>query len=216
VRCGNDEKLFADFFPEKKHFRKVNLSFSSSRFQKADDLQREKEEEEEEEEEEEKDAYVDRNKTRKPKCCRKASFVLTVLLVVGNLVGQLVRWFVADSLPDFRNVKRPYIQCHFQLAVAHYDVRVFWIEQFLSLNASLQSKQNLKLKVHENLLWWVGVLDMAAASCVAYFFPFPLFISLSLLHSCSLSLSLVLSYLNLKTCIFSMQPAGYKCYNFQN
>jgi type II secretory pathway component PulL len=38
VRCGNDEKLFADFFPEKKHFRKVNLSFSSSRFQKADDL----------------------------------------------------------------------------------------------------------------------------------------------------------------------------------
>jgi hypothetical protein len=141
---------------------------------------------------------------------------LTVLLVVGNLVGQLVRWFVADSLPDFRNVKRPYIQCHFQLAVAHYDVRVFWIEQFLSLNASLQSKQNLKLKVHENLLWWVGVLDMAAASCVAYFFPFPLFISLSLLHSCSLSLSLVLSYLNLKTCIFSMQPAGYKCYNFQN
>ena len=64
----------------------MNLSFSSSRFQKADDLQREKEEEEEEEEEE-KDAYVDRNKTRKPKCCRKASFVLTVLLVVGNLVG---------------------------------------------------------------------------------------------------------------------------------
>jgi hypothetical protein len=81
VRCGNDEKLFADFFPEKKHFRKVNLSFSSSRFQKADDLQREKEEAEEE-----KDADVDRNKTRKPKCCRKASFVLTVLLVVGNLV----------------------------------------------------------------------------------------------------------------------------------
>ena len=175
------------FSLKKKHFRKVNLSFSSSRFQKADDLQREKEEEEEEEE---KDAYVDRNKTRKPKCCRKASFVLTVLLVVGNLVGQLVRWFVADSLPDFRNVKRTYIQCHFQLAVAHYDVRVFWIEQFLSLNASLQSKQNLKLKVHENLLWWVGVLDMAAASCVAYFFPFPLFISLSLLPSFSLSLSL--------------------------
>jgi hypothetical protein len=181
------------FSLKKKHFLKVNLSFSSSRFQKADDLQREKEEEEEEEEEE-KDAYVDRNKTRKPKCCRKASFVLTVLLVVGNLVGQLVRWFVADSLPDFRNVKRPYIQCHFQLAVAHYDVRVFWIEQFLSLNASLQSKQNLKLKVHENLLWWVGVLDMAAASCVAYFFPFPLFISLSLLHSCSLSLSSALIF----------------------
>ena len=156
---------------------------------------------------------------KKTKVLQKSKFCLDGFVgcwKFGWLAGQLVRWFVADSLPDFRNVKRPYIQCHFQLAVAHYDWRVFWIKQFLSLNASLQSKQNLKLKVHENLLWWVGVLDMAAASCVAYFFPFPLFISLSLLHSCSLSLSLVLSYLNLKTCIFSMQPAGYKCYNFQN
>jgi hypothetical protein len=109
----------------------------------------------------------------------------------------LVRWFVADSLPDFRNVKRTYIQCHFQLAVAHYDVRVFRIEQFLSLNASLQSKQNLKLKVHENLLWWVGVLDMAGSElrCILFpFSPFHLSLSLALLLSLSLSLSSALMF----------------------
>jgi hypothetical protein len=115
----------------------------------------------------------------------------------GWLAGQLVRWFVADSLPDFWNVKCPYIQCHFQLAVAHYDWRVFWIKQFLSLNASLQSKQNLKWKVHENLLWWVGVLDMAA-SCICILFPFSLFhLSLSLLPSCSLSSALIFEFENL-------------------
>ena len=85
VRCGNDEKLFADFFPEKKTFPESELVVFVVAVSKGRRFEREKEEEEEEEEE--KDADVDRNKTRKPKCCRKASFVLTVLLVVGNLVG---------------------------------------------------------------------------------------------------------------------------------
>jgi hypothetical protein len=84
VRCGNDEKLFADFFPEKKTFPEIELVVFVVAVSKGRRFEREKEEEEEEEEE--KDADVDRNKTRKPKCCRKASFVLTVLLVVGNLV----------------------------------------------------------------------------------------------------------------------------------
>lgn len=82
MRCGNDEKLFADFFPEKKTFPESELVVFVVAVSKGRRFEREKEEEEEE-----KDADVDRNKTRKPKCCRKASFVLTVLLVVGNLVG---------------------------------------------------------------------------------------------------------------------------------
>jgi hypothetical protein len=126
---------------------------------------------------------------------------LLVIWLVSWSVGSLV----ADNLPDFWNVKCQYIQCHFQLSVAHYNCRVFWIEQFAFLNASLQSKQNLKLKVHENLLWWVGGRYPARWQRVAfaYFFHFPFFISLSLALllslSLSLSLSLVLSYLNLKT-----------------
>jgi hypothetical protein len=82
--CVNDEKLFAHFFPEKKTFPESEIVVFVVAVSKARRFQREKEEEEEEEEE--KDADVDRNKTRKPKCCKKASLVLTVLLVVSNLV----------------------------------------------------------------------------------------------------------------------------------
>ena len=98
-------------------------------------------------------------------------------------------------------MKCPYIQCHFQLAVAHYDVRVFRIEQFLSLNASLQSKQNLKLKVHENLLWWVGGRWLAGSELHLHTFPlFPfssLSLSLALLLSLSLSSALIFEFENL-------------------
>jgi hypothetical protein len=43
--CVNNDKLFAHFFPEKKHFRKVKLSFLSS-VSKGRRFPREEEEEE--------------------------------------------------------------------------------------------------------------------------------------------------------------------------
>jgi hypothetical protein len=71
----------------------VNLSFLSSRFQKADDLKgggggkgrRQKQD-------------------KKTKVLQKSKFCLDGFVgcwKFGWLAGQLVRWFVADSLPDF-------------------------------------------------------------------------------------------------------------------